>query len=287
MRGDEGSAPGDPDARASVGDPAAPGADTDGVPEGAGDDELSRLLSSALLERPAVTVNAFEETVHRLVQSVQLGLVGPGERLPAERELATMLGVSRDTVREAIGALASAGHLVSRRGRYGGTFVVRRTVAADGTPGQGSSLSPGLATGQASTASLEDTLALRSVLEVGTARRVATMDLTAADRDLLWRTHETLRAVEPADYRRHDTHLHLLLGQLVGAPQLVTQLADVRMRINAYLDRIPLLVPNLVHSDEQHERIVTAVLTGRPDDAAAAMAEHLDGTEKLLRGFLG
>ena len=47
----------------------------------------------------------------------------PGESLPPERELAARLGVSRDTVREAIKSLADAGYLVSRRGRYGGTFL--------------------------------------------------------------------------------------------------------------------------------------------------------------------
>ena len=50
-------------------------------------------------------------------------MLQPGESLPSERELASRLGVSRDTVREAIKSLADAGYLVSRRGRYGGTFL--------------------------------------------------------------------------------------------------------------------------------------------------------------------
>ena len=49
-------------------------------------------------------------------------MLHPGESLPPERELASKLGVSRDTVREAIKSLADAGYLVARRGRYGGTF---------------------------------------------------------------------------------------------------------------------------------------------------------------------
>ena len=50
-------------------------------------------------------------------------MVGPGERFPAERELAGLLGVSRITLREAIGDLRAAGYVESRRGRFGGTFV--------------------------------------------------------------------------------------------------------------------------------------------------------------------
>ena len=46
------------------------------------------------------------------------------DRLPAERELATRLGVSRPTLRDAIRSLAEAGYVESRRGRSGGTFVL-------------------------------------------------------------------------------------------------------------------------------------------------------------------
>ena len=63
-------------------------------------------------------------------------------------------------------------------------------------------------------------------------------------------------------------------------------LADVRMRVNELLDSIPLLGPNITHSNEQHEQIVMAILTGRADAAAQAMTEHLSGTASLLRGFL-
>lgn len=52
-----------------------------------------------------------------------MGLVGPGDRLPTERELAARFQVSRVTLREAVRAPQQAGFIESRRGRYGGTFV--------------------------------------------------------------------------------------------------------------------------------------------------------------------
>lgn len=58
-----------------------------------------------LLFRPVRAGNAFEETVERLLQTIRLGVVGPGGRLPTEREMAARFKVSRETVREAIGAL--------------------------------------------------------------------------------------------------------------------------------------------------------------------------------------
>jgi DNA-binding FadR family transcriptional regulator len=72
-------------------------------------------LASEALLRPVRPGNAFEDTVQRLLQTIRLGMLAPGASLPPERELAARLGVSRDTVREAIKSLADAGYLVSHR----------------------------------------------------------------------------------------------------------------------------------------------------------------------------
>ena len=63
------------------------------------------------LLRPVREGNAFEETVERLLTLIKLGVVGPGERFPAERELAAQLGISRLTLREAISELQQAGYV--------------------------------------------------------------------------------------------------------------------------------------------------------------------------------
>jgi DNA-binding GntR family transcriptional regulator len=73
---------------------------------------------------------------------------------------------------------------------------------------------------------------------------------------------------------------------VTGSASLTTAVADVRMRINELLDEIPLLPPNLDHSNAQHEAIVAAILRGDPESARHTMAEHLEGTAALLRGFL-
>jgi DNA-binding GntR family transcriptional regulator len=57
--------------------------------------------------------------------------------------------------------------------------------------------------------------------------------------------------------------------------------------VNELLGHIPLLAPNIEHSNEQHEAIIGAILIGDENRAAEAMAEHLDGSAALLRGFLG
>ena len=233
---------------------------------------LDSLAESAVL-RPLRSGNAFEETVERLLQTVRLGIVAPGEALPAERDLAARFEVSRDTLREAIRSLADAGYLVSRRGRYGGTFVV-------------DALPPAADTAPPTAAELDDALGLREVLEVGAARAAAARDLTAGERALLFARLREASAASMFDHRRLDSRLHLTIGELSGLPSLVPLLAENRMRVNSYLDGIPFLTPNLDHSNHQHEAVVASILTGDADAAAATMTEHLRGTAALLRGFL-
>ncbi|WP_395243544.1 FadR/GntR family transcriptional regulator [Agromyces sp. MMS24-K17] len=250
---------------------AAPGAVPGTVPAAA-----PEVLSSGLLLGPAKVANAYEETMQRLLQSIRLGLIAPGERLPSERDLAQRLQVSRATLREALGSLADAGWVVVRRGRYGGTFAADAPPAVTGADGV-----------RPSREELEDVLALRAVLEVGSAGRAAASELSASDRERLWQAYEECRSAPPDGYRVADSRLHLLIAELIGAGGLVPLVADVRLRVNELLDGIPLLAPNIVHSDDQHRAVVGAILRGNADEARAAMAEHLEGTEALLRGFYG
>ncbi|MBC7517537.1 MAG: FadR family transcriptional regulator [Microbacteriaceae bacterium] len=232
--------------------------------------------------RPLRSGNAFEETVARLLQSIRLGLVAPGEALPPERDLAALFAVSRDTVRDAIRSLTEAGFIVSRRGRYGGTFV---SVTL---PPRGEANTVEAAIGRASVTAEEvnDVLVLREILEVGAARTCAGRSLSAVHRDLLFTRLAETSAASSGDYRRLDSRLHLTIAEITGSPSAVPLIANNRTLVNDLLDRIPLLEPNIVHSNRQHEAIVAAILGGQTVRAEEAMREHLAGTAALLRGFL-
>ncbi|MET9732320.1 FCD domain-containing protein [Streptomyces sp. NPDC006458] len=226
--------------------------------------------------RPVRAGNGFEEALEQILQVVRLGLVPAGGRLPAERELAERLGISRVTLREVLKVLQDQGLVESRRGRYGGTFVLAR---ADG--GGEDELRRRVAG-----VDVEDVLRFREVLEVGAVELCAAHGLTeeraARLREALARTHDA----PLTDYRRLDTLLHLTLAELSGSPSLTAQYAAVRAGVNDLLDCIPLLVRNLEHSQRQHTALVEAVLDGDADAAREIMREHCAGTAALLRGFL-
>ena len=236
-------------------------------------------LPRALL-RPDRGGNAFEQTVGRLAEAIKLGVYGPGDRLPAERDLAELMQVSRMTLREALGALREAGFVETRRGRAGGTYV-----CADGAL---SAAPTSMQNARRSGARLEDTLDFRRIVETGAAELAASRPLDAAGRRHLT---EALAAVEEAGdnagRRTADAPLHLALAAASGSESVTAAVAEAQVRLGELLAAIPVLERNIHHSDDQHRAVVAAVLAGDPAAARAAMAEHCDGTAALLRGLLG
>ena len=231
---------------------------------------------------PVRSQNAFEETVEKLLTVIKLGVVGPGSRFPAERQLSQLLGVSRITLREAIRALQHAGYVESRRGRFGGTFVTYTPPAPSPTEVRR------IAVEDAD--KISDALTFRMAVETGAAQVLAQAVLagTAEPRtgDLLSGRLADLNQAIPADYRRMDTLFHLSIAELTGSSLLAAACADARMRLNDLLNAIPVLQVNIDHTTAQHTAIVTAILAGDPAAAQLAIAEHVDGTASLLRGFL-
>jgi DNA-binding FadR family transcriptional regulator len=252
--------------------------------------------------RPVRAGNAFEETVERLLTVIKLGVVGPGARFPAERELAALLGISRLTLREAIRELHQAGYVESRRGRFGGTFVTYTPPAPDAGELRRMAIQDG--------DKLTDALTFRLAVETGAAERLATLLAQAPPpqartklsarppvsgpappaagdpREVLLARLTAVKAATPQDYRRLDTLFHLSIAELTGSSLLATACADARMRLNDLLNAIPVLRRNIDHTAGQHTAIVVAILAGEADAARHAVAEHLEGTAALLRAFL-
>lgn len=232
------------------------------------------LLPAAVL-RPAFG-NTFEVTVEQLANAIRLGVFVDGQALPPERELAERLGVSRNTLRDAIAALRESGLVMTRRGRGGGSQVTYHGREPGGWQ-------PGMDPGE-----MRDALDFRRVVEPGAAALAATRTLTGEQRAWLVKAADTVaRAPDNASHRLADSRLHLAVATLSGSPLLVESVTRAQALLDEMLAAIPVLRPNIAHSNEQHAAIVTAIVEADPVRARDAMEEHCDATAALLRGLAG
>jgi GntR family transcriptional regulator len=82
-----------------------------------------------IIKQPGVTAHAQIEDW--LADAIAAGQLSPGDRLPTEHDLAAWLGVSRMTLRHALGELAQRGLVTRTVGRGGGTFVAEPKLEQD------------------------------------------------------------------------------------------------------------------------------------------------------------
>jgi GntR family transcriptional regulator len=99
---------------------------------------LARILPGALARMPPKLERRPGTTVHAQIEewlaaTIAAGDLAPGDRLPTEHDLAAWLGVSRMTLRHALGELAQRGLVIRAVGRHGGTFVAEPKLDQDVT----------------------------------------------------------------------------------------------------------------------------------------------------------
>jgi DNA-binding FadR family transcriptional regulator len=217
---------------------------------------------------------AFEETVERLGTAIRLGLLTPGTRLPAERELCARLGIARSTLRQALVALGQSGHLRATRGRGGGTFVADPQPPAEPP-------SPEVLAGW------RDVCDSRMTVEVGIAVLAAERarePMVDALEELLVALDDTLDDF-PA-YRQIDVRFHVGLAELTGNQHLVKLMTETQGAMSNLIHHIAHPPEVLDNANYQHRRLLAAIRLHDEATAARVMTEHLRGTEYVLAGLL-
>ncbi len=224
---------------------------------------------------PIALRTAGERIAERIVTAIALGEFVPDQRLPTERELATMLEVSRTTVREALQRLQASGYVSTRRGRGGGTFV--RTDSGPDADGMiARTLMPAWA-------DLTDLLDFRRLVEQQIARTAAER---RDDRDI-----GVIRAAVAAYARAPDRDassladhaLHQAIARATHNARLVELSSRARRDISLGFDAEP-YTPSVRHRAlDQHPSLAEAVIAGEPGAAACIAAEHFSLTEEMLR----
>jgi GntR family transcriptional repressor for pyruvate dehydrogenase complex len=223
--------------------------------------------------KPVDPPTTFEETVERLGTAIRLGLLPPGRQLPPERDLATLLRISRSTLRQAITTLVESGHLVSVRGRTGGTFVVDAPPLSEGDAEP---------LGDEARAVLDYRVAVETGATMLAAERAGEDELELLDQ-LVDRMTEA-EAFE--DYRRADIRFHIGVAEAARSPRLVSAMTEVQGHVSDLIARIPHPQEVLTQSNAQHGRLVTHLRRKEAAAATTLMREHIRGTEHILAGLL-
>jgi DNA-binding FadR family transcriptional regulator len=224
---------------------------------------------------PVRPPSTFEETVERLGTAIRLGLLAPGSQLPPERELARRLRISRSTLRQALTTLVQSGHLVSLRGRSGGTFVAEQPPLAEAAGEE--------PLGQGAWAVLEHRLAIEAGAVLLAAERAEPEDIDRLDALV---TKMAARTGDFEEYRRTDIRLHIGLAELADSPRLLSAMTDVQGQMTDLIALIPHPPEVLAQANEQHRRLLKALRRGDGGRAVKVIREHTEGTEHILAGLL-
>jgi DNA-binding FadR family transcriptional regulator len=222
---------------------------------------------------------AWRTVLERIEADLLEGRLGPGDRLPGERELAANLGVGRSSVREALRVLESMGlvRTASGSGPSAGAMIVaapqggiatllRLQLAAQGFP-------------------FSDVVASRAVLEGSVVESLAAAirdgqdpDLAESERLLLAMADDDL---ESEDFLALDARFHLSLAEASGNVVIAAVMAGLRTAIEAYARQgaaavadWPALVADL---RDEHAAVLDAVRTGDPELARERVRSHITG----------
>lgn len=209
-----------------------------------------------------------EEVIFQLREMIHRGDLRPGDRLPPERDLAKLLGVSRPTLRAGIHSLAAVGILQSRQGA--GTFVVK----ADGPPSLDSSPLRLMASLHGFTSA--EMFEARQALEMavaGLAAERATSDHMATMSEEIAGMYASLE--EHEQFLVHDMCFHQTVAAASGnrilsalMNMVATILFEVRRKT---VDR----AHDLKESAEMHRQIYRAIRERNSEAARSAMRDHL------------
>ncbi len=215
-----------------------------------------------------------------LAEQIKNGVWPEGSRLPSERELSEMLGISRTSVRHALTALESIGILHSRRGA--GHFVAQPPVTTASTEALSSLVTQG---------DPQEIMEARRALEPEVARLAAIY----RDIDDLERLHLALDRMQNSEslarfdiYLEADYEFHLLIAYATHNPVIIdleTVIVE-RMKAPAWKVATRTIVPrNFPSNREEHRRILAMIAASNPREAHQAMVHHLAHVARNIRNI--
>ncbi|HFZ8994746.1 TPA: transcriptional regulator LldR [Citrobacter freundii] len=223
-----------------------------------------------------------EEIASRVRALIEEQRLEAGMKLPAERVLSAQLGVSRNSLREALAQLVSEGVLLSRRG--GGTFVRWRHEEWS----EQNIVQP-LKTLMADDPDyIFDILEARYAIEASTAWHAA-MRATAADKEKIRLCFDATLSEDPDLASQADVRFHLAIAEAshnIVLLQTMRGFFDVlHSSVKQNRQRMYLVPPVFLKLTEQHQAVLDAILHGDADGARKAMMAHLSFVHSTIKQF--
>lgn len=226
---------------------------------------------------PIAVPSAYKIAAERLRHAIHLGTFAPGSPLPAERDLAKRLGVSRVTLREALRILEGSGYIETREPRRGPAVV--RSGSADGVELVRARLVQQIGY-------FDDVVDFRVAVE-GMAASLAADRRSDADLD---RIRSAVNALEGAgavpSFRRADSAFHLAIATASQNELLRAAIEDARDRMFIPTDAMPFDVM-LASTAAAHQAVLRAIEARDSCGAREAMIDHIERTHDELRVALG
>lgn len=217
--------------------------------------------------------------VRALIDEQQLE---PGMRLPAERQLAFKLGVSRNSLREALAKLVSEGLLLSRRG--GGTFVRWQHE-----PWSEQNIVQPLKSLLADDPEYRfDILEARHAIEASTAWHAA-LRATEADKEKIRLCFEATLSNDPDLASQADVRFHLAIAEASHNVVLLQTMRGffelLQSSVKQSRQRMYQVPPVFTRLTEQHQSVLDAIMAGDAEAARQAMMAHLGFVHSTLKQF--
>lgn len=235
---------------------------------------LSRLIVSPMPFQPVRNPRLYEKVAEEIGLRIANGEFKTGDRLPSERELARMLGVSRPVLREALVTLEIAGSVEVRGGS--GCFVI---ATGDMAP-------PPLADGGPSPFEIvQARIAIETDIAAAAAENATPETLSSLDE-----TIGMMRAdlASQRDTRDTDRLFHIRLAEMAGNSVLTGIVSDLWSHMTAPVFNRLGVNTGLRDTDTEtiaeHIRIIDAVREGDAQRARDAMAQHLERVRSVLLG---
>jgi DNA-binding FadR family transcriptional regulator len=239
-------------------------------------DEGNMAIMPAPIRGEAV-VRAAQESIKRYILDNQLGAGAP---LPTEHALSRTLGISRNSLREALRALETVGVVETRHGL--GTYVGQASLGPL-IDGVAFNLSQRLSS---DTRGLRELLELREILEVELIRRATGQH---SDEQLDTLNGLVLQMEDFASQGIMEPTLDRVFHEVLYAPlrnRAVTLLLDAFWEVQ---EKVRLQLPPITRVEDiealnagWHRAIIDAVRRGDPAVAAVAMQEHFTGIERRM-----